>query len=131
MNRQIEQVKKFHQAFGHPVRVKPTHLSFERIEMRCEILKEEVFELETAMWENDVVASADAIIDCMYILIGHALEIGIAHRLEECFDEVQRSNMSKLGADGLPIYREDGKIMKGPNYSAPALAEIILPDKYK
>lgn len=131
MNKQIEQVKQFHQAFGHPVRTKPTNLSWERAEMRIDILKEEVDELETAMMENDVVNVADAIIDCMYILIGHALEFGIAHRLEECFDEVQRSNMSKLGADGLPIYREDGKIMKGPNYSPPALAPIVLQDRYK
>lgn len=130
MNKQIEQVKKFHQAFGHPVRQKPTFLSEERVEMRIDILKEEIAELEDAMLEQDIVSVADAIIDSMYILIGHALEYGFAHRLEECFDEVQRSNMSKLGADGLPIYREDGKIMKGPNYSPPNLAGIILPDKY-
>lgn len=131
MNRQIEQVKRFHQAFGHPVRQKPTHLSEERIEMRIDILREEISELEEAMLEQNIVNVADAIIDSIYILIGHALEFGIAHRLEECFDEVQRSNMSKLGEDGLPIYREDGKIMKGPKYSPPALAEIILPDKYQ
>jgi len=130
MNRQIEQVKKFHQAFGHPVRTKPTFLPEERVEMRIDILREEIDELEEAMKNNDIVSVADAIIDSMYILIGHALEYGIAHRLEQCFDEVQRSNMSKLGKDGLPIYREDGKIMKGPDYSPPGIAEIILPDKY-
>jgi predicted HAD superfamily Cof-like phosphohydrolase len=130
MNKQIEQVKKFHQAFGHPVRQKPTYLTEERIEMRMEILREEISELEEAMLDQNIVNVADAIIDSIYILIGHALEYGFAHRLEQCFDEVQRSNMSKLGADGLPIYREDGKIMKGPNYSPPDIAGIVLLDKY-
>jgi len=117
-------------AFGHPARSKPTHLPIERIEMRIDILREEIDELEEAMTEQNFVNIADAIIDSMYILIGHALEFGFAHRLEECFNEVQRSNMSKLGADGLPVYRDDGKILKGPNYSPPNLAAIILPDKY-
>lgn len=117
-------------AFGHPARSKPTHLPEDRVEMRIDILREEIDELEEAMTEQNFVNIADAIIDSMYILIGHALEFGIAHRLEECFNEVQRSNMSKLGDDGLPIYREDGKILKGPNYSPPNLAAIILPDKY-
>jgi predicted HAD superfamily Cof-like phosphohydrolase len=130
MNRQIEQVKKFHQAFGHPVRLKPTALTEERSEMRMDILKEEIDELDEAASYNDFVNIADAIVDSMYILIGTALEYGIAHRLEECFEEVHRSNMSKLGADGFPVYREDGKIMKGPNYTPPNLAAIIIPDKY-
>ena len=130
MEKQIEQVKRFHQAFGHPVRTKPTYISQERVEMRIDILREEIEELEAAMEEQNFVEIGDAIIDSIYILIGHALEFGFAHRLVECFDEVQRSNMSKLGADGLPMYRQDGKIMKGPNYSPPNLSAIILPDKY-
>jgi len=74
---------------------------------------------------GDVAEVADAIADCFYILIGTAIEYGIAEKLPAIFDEVHRSNMSKLGEDGKPIYREDNKIMKGPNYSRPKLDDIV------
>jgi predicted HAD superfamily Cof-like phosphohydrolase len=82
-------------------------------------------ELFDACNKGYLVESADAICDCIYILIGTAHELGIADKLSACFDEVQRSNMSKLGEDGKPIYREDGKVQKGPNYEKPNLKHII------
>ncbi len=74
---------------------------------------------------GDLANVGDAIIDCMYILIGTAIEFGLSDKLTAMFDEVHKSNMSKLGEDGKPIYREDGKVMKGPNYKEPNLIDIV------
>ena len=125
MEKQINQVREFHVTYGVPVNNSPQFPDQSRIKLRNEILYEEVVELETAMSQRDMTAVADAITDCLYILIGTALELGIAEKILACFDEVHRSNMSKLGNDGLPILREDGKVLKGPNYFKPDLKSII------
>jgi len=125
MEKQIQQVMEFHLAFNHPVEYAPKTIEGKRSLFRHKILYEEVMELFEACNKGDLVESADAICDCIYILLGTAHELGIADKLSACFDEVQRSNMSKLGEDGKPIYREDGKVQKGPNYEKPNLKHII------
>ena len=122
---QIRQLKQFHTAFNLPQRDIPTIIPPEEFKLRHKILVEEVGELSDAYFVGDIVEVADAITDCLYVLIGTALQFGIANKLEACFNEVHRSNMSKLGGDGYPIMREDGKVMKGENYSRPDL-KIIL-----
>lgn len=125
MEKQVEQVKEFYEKFRIP---RPDSLKFitvERAAMRNNILSEEVNELLNASLNNDLVEVADAITDCMYILIGTAIEYGIADRLPRFFDEVHRSNMSKLDNNGEPILREDGKILKSNNYTPPNLKNIV------
>lgn len=125
MEKQIQQVIDFYKAFGHPIETKPKYISEERVVMRHRLLDEEVVELFDAGITGDVAEVADAIADCFYILIGTAIEYGIADKLIDVFNEVHRSNMSKLGENGKPIYREDGKVLKGPNYSRPELKDIL------
>lgn len=125
MKTEIEMVKDFHNAYGHPVADSPKYISSQRCLMRHNILSEEVNELLTAMVNKDLVEVADGIADCLYILFGTAIEFGVADKMEAVFHEVHQSNMSKLGEDGKPIYREDGKIMKGPNYRKPNINSII------
>lgn len=126
MKQEVEMVKAFQRAYGHPVADNPKYLSVDRCLMRHNLLSEEVSELLGAMVNKDLVEVADAIADCFYILFGTAVEFGIADKMEEVFHEVHRSNMSKLDDDGMPIYREDGKVMKGPNYKKPELTPIIF-----
>jgi len=125
MENQIKQVMEFYDAFGHPKAAAPDLIPDERVVMRHRLLDEEMVELFDAGITGDIVEVADAIADCFYILIGTAIEYGIADKLVDVFNEVHRSNMSKLGENGKPIYREDGKILKGPNYSQPQLKEIV------
>ena len=126
MKKQAEQVSEFHNSFKIPMPGKlsiPTHDNFA---MRQRILQEEIDELKEAGEVEDIVAVADAIVDCMYILIGTAEVFGFSELLEDLFSEVHRSNMSKLDNNGQPIYREDGKVLKGANYSEPKLAKILF-----
>jgi len=88
-------------------------------------MDEENKEYFEAANNNDLVEVADALGDMLYILCGTILEHGMQHKIEEVFEEIQRSNMSKLGVDGKPIYREDGKVLKGPNYSKPNIESIL------
>lgn len=125
MEKQIKQVIEFYDAFGHPKADSPKQVETHRLIMRHNILNEEVVELLDAGVKGDLVEVGDAITDCLYILIGTAIEFGLADKLPAMFDEVHKSNMSKLGEDGKPIYREDGKVMKGPNYKKPNLIDII------
>jgi predicted HAD superfamily Cof-like phosphohydrolase len=125
MEKQIKQVLEFYDAFGHPKADSPRYIPTYRMIMRHNILNEEVCELLDAGVKGDLAEVGDAITDCFYILIGTAIEFGVAHKLTAMFDEVHKSNMSKLGEDGKPIYREDGKVMKGPNYKKPNLKDII------
>lgn len=127
MEKQISQVKEFQLAFGQGVEESNFIIESSRAVLRQNILQEEVNELWDASIQGDIVEVADAIIDCMYILLGTAHEFGIADRLVACFDEVHRSNMSKLDVNGKPVYRADGKVIKGEFYSKPDLASIILP----
>ena len=124
MTNEINQVKDFHEKFNIPVSDYPDHISPERQKLRIDILQEEVNELAKAMSEDNMVEIADGIVDCIYILFGTAVEYGFHQKLEAMFNEVHRSNMSKLGKDGKPIYREDGKVLKGPGYSPPDLGSI-------
>lgn len=125
MEKQIQKVLEFYKAFRHPVATKPKYIPEERVVFRHKLLHEEVIELFDAGITGDVSEVADAIADCFYILIGTAIEYGIADKLIEVFDEVHRSNMSKLDENGEPIYREDGKVLKGINYSPPKLDDIV------
>ena len=126
MLKQINHVKAFHTAFGAPVRDTPTvDVPDDQKALRIKLLKEEVEELEEALKNNDLVEAADALTDIMYVLAGAYLTFGLQDYAEPLFEEVQSSNMSKLGADGKPIYREDGKIMKGPHFRLPDLKAIL------
>ena len=126
MTNEINQVKDFHEKFGIPVSGYPDYISQERQKLRIDILQEEVNELAKAMGENNMVEIADGVVDCIYILFGTAVEYGFHHKLEAMFHEIHRSNMSKLGEDGKPICREDGKVLKGPGYSPPDLGSILV-----
>jgi predicted HAD superfamily Cof-like phosphohydrolase len=127
MEKQIKQVQQFYEAFNMPLPETMRFLHKERSLLRHKLIQEEVGELLDASMSSQgtLVDVADAITDCFYILIGTALEYGIADKLPALFDEVHLSNMSKLDESGKPIYREDGKVMKGPNYKKPNLKNII------
>ncbi len=126
MQKQLNAVKEFHNAFGLGVKELPTGDLGENTNLlRFNLMKEENEEYLEAVQNNDIVEIADALGDMLYILCGTILEHGLQHKIEEVFDEIQRSNMSKLGEDGKPIYREDGKVMKGPNYFKPNFEEIL------
>lgn len=118
----LSKVRTFHEAFGVPILSAPT-IPADRVALRLALIDEERQELTEALAAGDIVEVADALTDIAYLVYGTALEFGID--LDACFAEVHRSNMSKLGADGRPIYRDDGKVLKGPNYSRPDLAPII------
>ena len=120
---------QFHKAFGHPVNEMLKFPALDRIILRHTLIQEEVLELLQASAKGDAVGVADAITDCLYILYGTALEWGLGDKLPDLFDEVHRSNMSKLDANGKPLYREDGKIIKGENYTPPHLKDIVWRDE--
>ncbi len=126
MKNKIEAVKAFHTAFkiGHRETPK-ADLGAEKNTLRFNLMKEENEEYLEAANNNDLVEVADALGDMLYILCGTIIEHGMQYKIEEVFDEIQRSNMSKLGADGQPIYREDGKVLKGPNYFKPNIESIL------
>ena len=126
MQKQINAVKEFHTAFEIGYSENPkADLGENKNMLRFNLMKEENEEYLEAVQNNDLVEIADALGDMMYILCGTIIEHGLQHKIEAVFDEIQRSNMSKLGDDGNPIYREDGKVMKGPNYFKPNFSEIL------
>lgn len=129
MKKQINQVKAFHEAFKIPYEKAPKIPSKERCLLRFKLLQEELDEFVAAYKDNDLVEVADALTDIQYILYGTVIEFGLQHHFEALFDEVQRSNMSKLDDDGNPIYREDGKVLKSKNYSPPQLKSILEKDE--
>ena len=126
MQKQLLAVKEFHTAFviGHS-EVPRADLGEIKNRLRFNLMKEENEEYLEAVQNNDLVEIADALGDMLYILCGTIIEHGLQHKIEAVFDEIQRSNMSKLGEDGSPIYREDGKVMKGPNYFKPDFTAIL------
>ena len=126
MKKQLKHVKDFHEVFGIKNNTEPTLLDREAWFLRGSLLSEELEEYAEACHKGDLVEIADALADQLYILLGTIHVHGMADKIEKIFDEVQRSNMSKLGEDGKPIYREDGKILKGPNFSKPDIKSIIL-----
>ena len=109
--------------FGQRIITKPQFPDEKTMNLRFELIKEELNELEQAMKTKDLKEVADALTDILYVTYGAGCAYGID--LDKCFKEVQRANMSKFGEDGKPIYNEKGKVMKGPNYSAPDLKQFI------
>lgn len=126
MKKQLASVREFYTSFGLGVSEVPKATLGDSVNLlRYNLMKEENEEYYEAVQNNDLVEIADALGDMLYILCGTIIEHGLQHKIEEVFDEIQRSNMSKLDADGKPIYREDGKVMKGPNYFKPNFEEIL------
>ena len=119
----FEDVKTFMETFGQMVRTKPQFPNEETMQLRYDLIKEELNELEQAMKTKNLKEIADALTDILYVTYGAGYAYGI--NLDKCFKEVQRANMSKLGNDGKPIYNEKGKVMKGPNYSEPNLKQFV------
>ena len=119
----FEKVKKFMQTFGQEVKSKPSLPSKKIMDLRFALIEEELSELKTALKDNDITEVADALTDILYVTYGAGHAFGI--NLDQCFNEVQNSNMSKLGEDDKPIYNENGKVMKGPNYFKPNLKQFL------
>ena len=119
----FEDVKKFMKTFGQKVITKPQFPDEKTANLRCDLIKEELNELEQAMKAKDLTEVADALTDILYVTYGAGCAYGID--LDKCFKEVQRANMSKLGDNGKPIYNEKGKVMKGPSYTPPNLKQFI------
>tara|TARA_Y100000591_G_C21654758_1_gene604721 strand:+ start:388 stop:759 length:372 start_codon:yes stop_codon:yes gene_type:complete len=116
-------VKKFMQTFGQEVKKNAEFPDEKIIKLRFELIKEELGELKDAIDKRDIKEVADALTDILYVTYGAGHAFGI--NLDKCFEEVQNSNMSKLGNDGKPIYNELGKVMKGPNYFEPNLKKFV------
>lgn len=126
MKKRLKAVEEFHAAFGLGIAESPTvKLAPEKIRLRYELMKEENLEYLEAAQEGNLTEVADALGDMLYILCGTILEHGMQQKIEGVFEEIQKSNMSKLGADGKPLYREDGKVLKGPEYFKPDLKKLF------
>ncbi|AWM12473.1 nucleoside triphosphate pyrophosphohydrolase family protein [Flavobacterium sp. NRK F10] len=126
MKKQLSSVQIFHESFGLGISSLPKADLGESINLlRYNLMKEENEEYFEAVQNGDLIEIADALGDMLYILCGTILEHGLQHKIEDVFEEIQRSNMSKLGENGKPIYREDGKVMKGPNYFKPNIKEVL------
>lgn len=126
MKKPIAAVTEFHQAFGLGVKNEPVaDLGEAKNKLRFNLMKEENEEYLEAANDGDLVEVADALGDMLYILCGTIIEHGMQHKIEEVFEEIQKSNMSKLGEDGKPIYRQDGKVLKGPDYFKPDIRSIL------
>ena len=119
----FESVKKFMETFGQEIREKAAFPNAKITSLRYDLIKEELEELKEAIDNRDIKEVADALTDILYVTYGAGHAFGI--NLDKCFEEVQNSNMSKLGLDGKPIYNDNGKVMKGPNYFKPDLSKLI------
>ena len=119
----FQKVKNFMETFGQEVKIKPSLSSDKINKLRYNLIKEELDEFKQAIDNNDLLEVADALTDILYVTYGAGHAFGI--NLDACFEEVQNSNMSKLGNDGKPIYNDQGKVMKGPNYFKPDLSKFI------
>ena len=119
----FEKVKNFMQTFGQEVKNKPSFSSEKINKLRYDLIKEELEELKEALDKKDLVETADALTDILYVTYGTGHAFGI--NLDNCFEEVQQSNMSKLDDKGKPIYNDAGKVMKGPKYFKPNLSKLI------
>ncbi|MDC0461316.1 nucleoside triphosphate pyrophosphohydrolase family protein [Candidatus Pelagibacter sp.] len=119
----FDKVGTFMKTFGQEVKTKPSLSSDKINKFRIDLIKEELEELTEAMQKKDLLEVADALTDILYVTYGAGHAFGI--NLDACFNEVQNSNMSKLGKDGKPIYNESGKVMKGPNYFKPDLSKFV------
>jgi len=126
----IEQVQEFHETYSLPVEAEQTTGNKKTKELRINLLQEELDELKEALENDDLIETLDALIDLQYVLDGAFLSFGMQDVKNDAFNEVHRSNMSKLGEDGKPIHREgDGKVMKGPNYFKPDMVQFIKSKK--
>ena len=119
----FENVKKFMQTFGQDVRTEASFPNDKTINLRLNLIEEELSELKEAIDNKDIKEVADALTDILYVTYGAGHSFGI--NLDKCFAEVQNSNMSKLGSDGKPIFNEHGKVMKGPDYFKPDLSKFV------
>ena len=119
----FESVKKFMETFGQEIKEKASFPNDKISSLRYDLIKEELGELKEAMDNKDIKEVADALTDILYVTYGAGHAFGI--NLDKCFEEVQNSNMSKLGKDGKPIYNDKGKVMKGPNYFKPDLSKFV------
>ena len=119
----FESVKKFMETFGQEIREKASFPDDKITSLRYELINEELSELKEAIDSKDIKEVADALTDILYVTYGAGHAFGI--NLDKCFEEVQNSNMSKLGTDGKPIYNDTGKVMKGPNYFKPDLNKFV------
>jgi len=119
----FESVKKFMQTFGQEVKTKADFPNDKITKLRLDLIREELSELEEAIEKKDIKEVADALTDILYVTYGAGHAFGV--NLDKCFEEVQNSNMSKLGSDGKPIYNESGKVMKGPDYFKPNLNKFV------
>ena len=119
----FEKVGKFMKTFGQEVKTKPGLSNNKINKLRIDLIEEELSEFKESIKNNDLKEAVDALTDILYVTYGAGHAFGV--NLDECFDEVQRSNMSKLGEDGKPIYNQAGKVMKGPNYFAPDLNKFL------
>ena len=119
----FQKVKTFMQTFGQEVKLKPSFSTEKINDLRYNLIKEELEELKEAISKKDLLEVADALTDILYVTYGAGHAFGI--NLDRCFEEVQNSNMSKLGEDGKPIYNDAGKVMKGPKYYKPDLSKFI------
>ena len=119
----FESVKKFMETFGQEVKSEASFPKDKIIRLRLDLIREELSELEEALEKKDIKEVADALTDILYVTYGAGHAFGI--NLDKCFEEVQNSNMSKLGEDGKPIYNDKGKVMKGPNYFKPDLNKFV------
>ena len=119
----FDKVRIFMDSFGQKTLKKPTLPNDELANLRLDLIAEETGELYSALAEKNIVEIADALTDILYVVYGAGHAFGID--LDDCFREVHESNMSKLGADGKPVYRDDGKVLKGPNFFEPKLGELL------
>jgi len=120
----FEKVGDFMEAFNQEVLVEPVFPDFNLAALRLDLIEEEVQELRDGLGKGSLLEVADALTDILYVVYGAGHAFGID--LDDCFNEVHRSNMTKLGEDGRPMYRDDGKVMKGPNYEEPDLKQFVL-----
>jgi predicted HAD superfamily Cof-like phosphohydrolase len=125
MEKQLNKVEEFHIAFGQTNGQWPSVITNAEYNLRHSLMKEENDEYLEACYNNDLVEIADALGDQLYILCGTILKHGMQHIIEDVFDEIHASNMSKLGEDGKPLFRHDGKILKGKNYFVPNLEQFF------
>ena len=119
----FERVRKFMETFGQEIKEKACFPDDKIVSLRYDLIKEELDELKEAVDKKDIKEVADALTDILYVTYGAGHAFGID--LDRCFEEVQNSNMSKLGSDGKPIYNDKGKVMKGPNYFKPDLGKFV------
>jgi len=129
MHEQLKMMEEFHRAFGHPTE-SDEGFTLENIKLRVDLIEEETEELTMELWNNFQQQKITPNLlkegaDLLYVLLGTFVSLGLGNELIEAFKRVHESNMSKLGEDGKPIYRDDGKVMKGPNYKPPELGDLV------